>query len=73
MPAIPGDVAVVSIDGLPQAALCDPPLTTVEIPMRALGALALDLLVEARAGLLPPRRVELACRLVVRASCGGGA
>ncbi|WP_199286148.1 LacI family DNA-binding transcriptional regulator [Paracoccus suum] len=68
--AIPGEVSVLSIDGLPQAALLDPPLSTMEIPMRAVGAVALDLLKEARSRGLPPRRVELACELVLRGSTG---
>lgn len=68
---VPEDISVMGIDGLPQAVLQNPPLTTVDIPMRALGAIALDLLRETATGFeLPVRRVELACRLAERASTG---
>jgi DNA-binding LacI/PurR family transcriptional regulator len=66
---VPGDVSVMGMDDLPQAAFLDPPLTTMHIPMRDIGAAALDLL---RDGMLDPtqapRRVELACPMVVRSS-----
>ena len=69
--AVPGEVSVLGIDGLPQAALASPPLSAVEIPMRAIGAAALDLMREELTGLDPlPRRVELACRLALRGSTG---
>lgn len=66
---VPEEVSVMGIDGLPQGMLQSPPLSTIEIPMRALGAVGLDLLREAVTGYdLPVRRVELACALRVRAS-----
>lgn len=66
---VPEDVSVVGMDDLPQAAFLNPPLTTVHIPMRAIGAAALDLLRDKVAGLDgPTRRVELACHLVERQS-----
>ncbi|MCQ0970062.1 LacI family transcriptional regulator [Paracoccus sp. TK19116] len=68
---IPDDVSIMSIDGLPQAELMDPPLSTIAIPMRAVGATALDLLCDTIADPhAPARRVELACRLVRRGSDG---
>ncbi len=68
---VPGEVSVLGFDGLPQCELQNPPLSAVEIPMHAIGSLALDLLREAIAGpALPPRRVELACRIVERGSTG---
>ena len=68
---VPGAVSVLGFDGLPQCDLQSPPLSAVEIPMRAIGSLALDLLSEAHtAPALPPRRVELACRIVERGSTG---
>lgn len=68
---VPGEVSVLGFDGLPQCDLQSPPLSAVEIPMRAIGSLALDLLREAIEGPdLPPRRVELACRIVERGSTG---
>lgn len=67
--SVPADVSVVGMDDLPQAAFCSPPLTAMHIPMREIGSAALSLLLDdmAQSG-LPPRRVELACHIVVRRS-----
>jgi DNA-binding LacI/PurR family transcriptional regulator len=66
---VPADVSVVGMDDLPQAAFHTPPLTTMHIPMREIGAVALSLLLDSLGGMaLPPRRVELACHLVERQS-----
>ena len=68
---VPGAVSVMGFDGLPQCELQTPPLSAVEIPMQAIGALALDLLRDALGGAdLPPRRVELACPVILRGSTG---
>ncbi|AUH33529.1 LacI family DNA-binding transcriptional regulator [Paracoccus tegillarcae] len=67
--SVPGDVSVISIDGLPQTALLSPALTVMAIPMRDIGAVALDLLSGAAANpAAPRRRVELACDLIGRGS-----
>lgn len=71
---VPQDVSVIGIDGLPQGQYLAPALTTVKIPMHAVGALSLELLTESvrlrKAGVaLPARRIELACELIERASC----
>jgi DNA-binding LacI/PurR family transcriptional regulator len=69
--SVPGDVSVVGMDDLPQAAFLNPPLTTMHIPMREIGSVALDLLRDNLSGIpMPPRRVELACHLVERSSTG---
>ena len=66
---MPRDVSVMGIDDLPQSAFLNPPLSTMHIPMRELGATALDLLRDTMLGLvLPTRRVELGCHLVERSS-----
>lgn len=72
---VPGEISVLGIDGLPQGQYLSPALSTVKIPMHAVGALSLDLLCETvrlrSAGIdLPARRIELACELIRRASCG---
>ena len=41
---VPQDVSVVGADDIPFAALCHPPLTTVQIPREALGRVACDIL-----------------------------
>ena len=68
---VPADVSVMGMDDLPQAAFHNPPLSTIHIPMREIGAAALDLLLEDLGGRhLPPRRLELACHIVERQSTG---
>ncbi|WP_137129015.1 LacI family DNA-binding transcriptional regulator [Rhizobium sp. FY34] len=69
--SVPSDVSVVGMDDLPQAAFVNPPLTTMHLPMREMGAAALDLLSDSMAGRVnPARRIELACHLVERSSTG---
>ena len=68
---VPDDVSVMGMDDLPQAAFLNPPLTTMHIPMREIGAASLDLLLDDLGGMdLPPRRVEFACRIAERSSTG---
>lgn len=65
--SVPGDVSVVGFDGVPEAASCRPPLTTIAQPMREMGRRA------ARAILDPgqaERRQEMPIELVVRESAG---
>lgn len=72
--SVPREVSVMGMDGLPQGAFQNPPLTAIEMPMRDIGAAAIDLLRELHGGLpLPARRIELACRLLIRSSCGPAA
>lgn len=71
--AVPEEVSVIGIDGLPQGEYLSPPLTSVAIPMEAVGATALDLICErvkyAEANIeMPVKRIELACKLKVRGS-----
>lgn len=69
--SVPLDVSVMGMDNLPQGAFLDPPLTTMQIPMREIGAAALDLLRDNVIGVgMPARRVELACHIVERQSTG---
>jgi len=68
--AIPEDVSVVGFDNVPESALGDPPLTTVEQPIQQMGIDAVRLLIELIENpLAPPSRVVLPTRLVVRQSC----
>lgn len=69
--SVPGDVSVMGMDDLPQAAFHNPPLSTMHIPMREIGAAALDLLLDDLGSRhMPPRRVEFACHIVERQSTG---
>jgi DNA-binding LacI/PurR family transcriptional regulator len=67
---VPVDVSVMGMDGLPQGAFLTPPLTAMGMPMEDIGASAVDLIRDLRSGPAgPARRIEIACRLIARASC----
>jgi DNA-binding LacI/PurR family transcriptional regulator len=71
---IPLDVSVVGFDDVVMAAHCDPPLTTIHVPARALGLAAWHLIKPGEDGDAAPRRVaatggdHLPFELLVRAS-----
>lgn len=66
---VPDDLSVVGFDNVPESALGDPPLTTVEQPIQQMGSEAVRLLLELiEDPSLPPVRVILPTRLVVRQS-----
>jgi LacI family transcriptional regulator len=68
---IPRDMAVISFGGTFTADYLHPPLTTMTLPMRALGAQAAELLLARIAGDASPyRHVVLPTELVMRASSG---
>jgi len=66
---IPDDVRITGFDGIVFAELCDPPLTTVEQPVASIADEAVRLLVMRMDGdTSPPRRSEIAPKLVIRES-----
>jgi DNA-binding LacI/PurR family transcriptional regulator len=66
---VPEDVSVIGYDDLPVAGYVDPPLTTVHQPMREVGALAADVLLDLITGLdREPGPHLLPASLVVRKS-----
>lgn len=65
---VPLDVSVVGFDDIPLARHFDPPLTTIRLPARALGAAAGRALVERLAGQTGRERTLLATELIVRES-----
>jgi LacI family xylobiose transport system transcriptional regulator len=66
---IPHDLSVVGFDGIDAGNWCDPALTTVRQPVRAIGAAAANLLLALIAGPVPAlTRIELPATLVVRDS-----
>ncbi len=68
---VPQDISVMGMDGLAQGAFTTPPLSAIEMPMRHIGAAAVDLLRDLQTGgAMPARRIELACRLLERGSVG---
>jgi LacI family transcriptional regulator len=67
---VPDDVSVVGFDNVPESALAIPALTTIDQPLRAMGATALDLLVRILQGQdLDATQVQLPTSMVERASC----
>jgi len=68
--SIPDDLSVIGFDNVPESALCQPPLTTIEQPIQRMGFEAVELLIgliENRPDLSMHRM--LPTRLVVRGSC----
>ncbi|HEU0242482.1 MAG TPA: LacI family DNA-binding transcriptional regulator [Candidatus Limnocylindrales bacterium] len=65
---VPGDISVVGFDDIPLARHFDPPLTTIRLPARDLGAAAGRALVERLAGRAGMERTLLPTELVVRES-----
>jgi LacI family transcriptional regulator len=68
---VPEKVAVIGFGGTNFAEFLQPPLTTVTLPMRALGEQAARILLERIEGSdAPPRHVLLPTQLTIRSSCG---
>lgn len=64
---VPEDVSVVGFDNIPESALCTPPLTTVQQPIREMGQRAVTLLVRLINGEEPEdTHITLGTELVVR-------
>lgn len=66
---VPDDLSIVGFDDVPEAAVCDPPLTTIRQPIVDKGRAAARLLLEQVASGDRPR-VQLPIELVRRASTG---
>jgi len=64
---IPDDVAVVGFDDIPFSAVATPPLTTLRLPMYAIGQTLVEMLLARLAGETPPSRL-ITPQLVVRGS-----
>ena len=68
---IPGDLSVIGFDNIPESALIDTPLTTIDQSIHEMGRQAVELLIDLIDGNTDrPRQVTLPTRLVVRQSCG---
>lgn len=67
---VPDDVSVIGFDGIPQAALVHPPLTTVSQPLAKMGRVATQMLLDRLNDPgKPTRRIELPTELIIRGSC----
>ncbi|MET9292095.1 LacI family DNA-binding transcriptional regulator [Streptomyces sp. NPDC003077] len=72
---VPGELAVAGFDDVKEAALTDPPLTTVASDREAMARAAVDLVLDDALRVVGSRRERLRqfpSRLVVRRSCGCG-
>jgi LacI family transcriptional regulator len=68
---VPGDVSVVGFDNIPESALIEPPLTTIDQSIQEMGKQAVQLLMDVIEGHTErPRQITLPTRLVVRQSSG---
>lgn len=66
---VPEDLSVVGFDNIPESALCTPPLTTVNQPIRTMGERAVELLIRLiRAESVELTHLTLDTELVVRGS-----
>ncbi|MFZ4506428.1 MAG: LacI family DNA-binding transcriptional regulator [Fimbriimonas sp.] len=69
--SVPGDVAVVGYDDTWFSTMTRPPLTTVHMPIQAMGAMAAKLLIQRIEGVVPENTQPiLPVRLTIRHSCG---
>jgi LacI family transcriptional regulator len=66
--SVPHDISVVGFDNVPESALCDPPLTTIEQQLHAAGECAINMLVGVVEGKAVDESVVLPTRLIVRGS-----
>ena len=68
---VPQDLAIASLDDISLASLVEPGLTTVSLPARELGLVAINMLIRLIAGeRLEAESITLPTKLVIRASCG---
>ncbi|CAM3115229.1 LacI family DNA-binding transcriptional regulator [Paracoccus nototheniae] len=67
---IPDDVSVIGFDNLPMSSLLSPALSTVDVPKRQIGAMAVNLLddVISNGHAQPPMKVLVTGRLILRES-----
>ncbi|MFL6114546.1 MAG: LacI family DNA-binding transcriptional regulator [Catenulispora sp.] len=66
---VPEDLSVVGFDNIPESALCTPPLTTVNQPIRMMGERAVEMLIRLiREQPVERTHLTLATELVVRGS-----
>lgn len=67
--AVPAQLSVIGFDDIKVARWAGPALTTVRVPIADMAARAVELVLEVRAGQVPPlTRIDLATTLVVRDS-----
>jgi LacI family transcriptional regulator len=66
---VPGDLSVVGFDNIPESALCTPPLTTINQPIRQMGQQSIQLLLQLiRGEPIQATHITLTTNLVIRQS-----
>ena len=63
---VPEDLSIVGFDDIPEAALASPTLTTVRQPIQAMGAAAMEMLLDLIEGTEREHHVRMSTELVVR-------
>ncbi len=67
---VPQDISLVGFDDVEFAAFCDPPLTTVRVPAKKMGELAVNLISESiEKGKYQVKKYCLNTELILRNSC----
>jgi DNA-binding LacI/PurR family transcriptional regulator len=67
--AVPDETAVIGLSNIEMSKYSNPPLTTIHVPTKEIGMVAVDLLLERIKGsTILPRRVSLPTNLIVRSS-----
>jgi LacI family transcriptional regulator len=67
---VPGDLSVIGFDNVPESALCEPPLTTIDQSIQQMGFDAVGLLIALiEDSPVSQTQITLPTRLVVRQSC----
>jgi len=66
---VPGDLSVIGFDNIPESALTEPGLTTIEQPIQDMGHAAVRMLIGLIDGAPGPLQLTLPTSLVVRQSC----
>ncbi len=69
---VPDDIAVASFNNIPEAALCEPGLTTVAAPIESFGETSASTLMKLINGGFPQQNhIKIPCaELIIRESCG---
>ncbi len=68
--SVPHDIAVCGFNGTDEAAWCNPPITTVEMPFHGLGQKAFQLLQDSINHNQVPMEVRYSTNLIIQESCG---
>lgn len=69
---IPEEISIAGFDDIDFAAYSYPPLTTVRVPAREMGEMAVSVLIDMIDGKeMKPRRIKLPTKIMIRESCAG--